>query len=104
MHFVYIIYSKHLNQFYVGESEDFEVRIIQHNEGFFKGASTKRTSDWCLRLLMQVANRIEGRKIEDYIKSMKSRKFLEKLIADKDFQERFKRLVKEKFEISLLFP
>jgi putative endonuclease len=37
---VYIIYSSKFNKYYVGECEDFAIRLVQHNSGFFKSSST----------------------------------------------------------------
>jgi putative endonuclease len=49
MHFVYIIYSKKIGKYYVGETSDIEQRLIQHNTGFYKGSFTKQSIDWELR-------------------------------------------------------
>ncbi|WP_238987203.1 GIY-YIG nuclease family protein [Confluentibacter flavum] len=45
MNYVYILFSKTLNQFYVGETVDIEDRITQHNSGFYDSAFTKKASD-----------------------------------------------------------
>lgn len=43
---VYIVYSRLLNQYYVGHSADLQSRIFRHNNSGSK--STKKTNDWML--------------------------------------------------------
>jgi putative endonuclease len=102
MHFIYIIYSEKLDRFYIGETIDFLNRIDEHNNGFFKKSSTSIANDWKLSKLFTVNNRTEGRKVEGYIKAMKSKIFLKKLIENNTFYFEFKNLVKEKFGIAIL--
>ena len=52
-----------------------------------------------LKLTLSVATKGEALKIERFIKSMKSKKFIEKLISDNEFLQGFKQIAKEKFEI-----
>jgi putative endonuclease len=101
MHFIYIIYSEKLDRFYIGETVDILNRIDQHNSGFFKKSSTSIAKDWKLSKFFTVNNRIEGRKVEGYIKRMKSKIFLKKLIENDTFYIEFKNLVKEKFGIHI---
>ena len=76
MHFIYIIYSPSFDRYYVGETEDFEMRLTQHNTGFFGSSSTKYAKDWRLGKLLRVSNCVQARQVEKHIKSMKSKKFL----------------------------
>ncbi len=46
MHYVYILWSKRLGRYYVGETEDPIQRLRQHNEHLSKDASTAVTNDW----------------------------------------------------------
>ena len=102
MHYIYIIYSQKADRFYIVESFDPQHRLEEHNSHVFKGTSTVIADDWAIQLILQVANRTEGRKVEQYIKNMKSRKFIEQLISDNSFREKFKSLVKEKFNIVVI--
>ncbi len=77
MHYVYILYSKQINRYYIGETSDVEGRLGQHQSGFYKGAFTKQTNDWELYLTIELVTRIEALKIERYIKQRKSRKYIE---------------------------
>jgi putative endonuclease len=82
LHYLYIIYSKEIDQYYVGETEDTEVRLNQHNSGFFKGSSTSKAKDWEYLLLVSCENRLMARRLENFIKKQKNRKFLESIIYD----------------------
>ena len=63
----------------MGETEDLETRIIEHNEGVYTDAFTKRASDWELFYSLTCNNRTQARKIESHIKNMKSRKYYKSL-------------------------
>ena len=101
MHSVYILYSPQLAKFYVGESEDVDQRLYWHNTHTFHRASTKTATDWQIRKTMTVATRSDARKVEGYIKSMKSSKFLERLVDDARFYENFLIIVRDKFGIEI---
>ena len=79
MNFVYILYSKSLDKYYVGEAIDLQERIKQHNSGFYETAYTKITKDWTLYHSIACNSRIQARKIEMHIKKMKSRKYIQDL-------------------------
>ena len=79
MYTVYIICSAHIDQYYNGMTEDFDLRLSQHNTGYFKGASTKRANDWSPFYLIPTHNKSVALKIETHIKSMKSRTYIENL-------------------------
>ena len=81
-HFVYAIYSEEADRYYIGETSDLDRRIKWHNIHEFESASTKNVSDWKLKWRMECATIEQGRRIEKFIKSMKSRKFIERLLAD----------------------
>jgi putative endonuclease len=46
VHICYIIYSKTIDSYYVGETSDIETRLEQHNNGFFESSFTRRANDW----------------------------------------------------------
>ncbi|WP_317206104.1 GIY-YIG nuclease family protein [Zunongwangia profunda] len=79
MHFVYIIYSQKVDQYYIGETEDIENRLLKHNTGFFKNSFTAKTNDWELFFSISCYNRTQAQKIEKHIKKMKSRKYIQNL-------------------------
>ena len=78
-HFVYIIYSKSVDKFYVGETLNVAKRFEQHNSGFYKAAFSKQTTDWKLFWAVECNSRRQALKLEKFIKNMKSRKFYFKL-------------------------
>ncbi|MFC0878468.1 GIY-YIG nuclease family protein [Saccharicrinis sp. FJH2] len=84
MHFVYIIYSRLKDRFYIGETKDIKRRLDKHNSGFYNNASTKFTKDWKLFLTIKCNNRSQALKLERYIKKMRNRKFYQKLQNNAD--------------------
>jgi len=86
----YILYSPSLNKYYIGETENLEERIRLHNTGFFKNSYTSKVSDWELFLAIPCHDRTHARRIEKYIKDMKSRKYIENLKNNREFLRRLK--------------
>ena len=82
MHSLYIIYSETIDNFYVGESEDAIVRLDLHNKHYFKRGFTKAASDWELVLTHQCDSKNDAVFLEQFIKRMKSRKFILKIIEN----------------------
>ena len=82
MHYLYIIYSKSVNKFYIGETHNIEERIIKHNEHSYSDSFTKIANDWELVLLFNCSNKEEATFLEKFIKKMKSRVFIEKIISN----------------------
>lgn len=102
MHHVYIIYSPSFDRYYVGESVNAANRTKEHNSGFYRNASTSYTRDWQLALELWVSDRSQAIKLERYIKSMKSKAFIRKLLSDESFFSNFREIVKQKFQIEIL--
>jgi putative endonuclease len=75
MHFVYIIYSKRIDGFYVGETPGVSERLNFHNDPEKNTNSTKKGIPWELYWQLEVEDRKLARKIEGHIKRMKSRKY-----------------------------
>jgi putative endonuclease len=90
-HCCYIIFSPSHKKYYVGETEDFRLRLIQHNKGFYEDSYTKNVCDWEEYLIIECSNRTTARKIESHIKSMKSRKYYEDLKKYPEIIERLKK-------------
>lgn len=63
-------------------SESADLRLKKHNEGTYGTHYTSQTKDWVLSLEMPFANASLARKAELYLKKMKSRRFIEKIIND----------------------
>lgn len=84
----YIIYSPFLDRYYIGETENLKDRLQLHNTGYFKGFWTSKVSDWEIFLEIPCKDRSQARKIEGYIKSLKSRKYIQKLRNDSGYMKR----------------
>jgi putative endonuclease len=102
MHFVYIIYTATYDRYYIGETSNISERIKEHNTAYYPNAATKYTDDWEVRLSFKVENRVEARKVEKYIKSMKSKEFITRLIFEEEYLDIFKQTVLEKYQIKIL--
>jgi putative endonuclease len=75
---VYIIYSKAIDQYYIGQTENLADRMYRHrNSG---SRSTKKAKDWELMYKEQYETRSEAVRRETFIKDKKSRKFIEELL------------------------
>ncbi len=81
MHYLYIIYSKTLDAFYIGESPDVSVRLQQHNNHYFKRNFTKAANDWEVLLKHQCETKSQALYLEKFIKRMKSKVFIKKVIS-----------------------
>jgi putative endonuclease len=57
-------------------------RLKQHNTQFFAKSYTSKAIDWEMKLALEFPNRIHARNAERFIKKMKSRHFIERLIDD----------------------
>ena len=76
--YCYILYSTKLNKYYIGSTIDIERRLEEHNRG--KEKFTKTGMPWNLEYKEQFEELKQARKREQYIKRMKSRKYIENLI------------------------
>ncbi|WP_296701196.1 GIY-YIG nuclease family protein [Algoriphagus sp.] len=43
--FVYLLYSSSRDQYYIGQTENLEERLVQHNTGYFKNSHTHGIQD-----------------------------------------------------------
>ncbi|MFN3138420.1 MAG: GIY-YIG nuclease family protein [Allomuricauda sp.] len=79
-YFVYIIYSKSLDRYYVGHSQDLEDRMNRHNSG--RSKYTKTAKDWEVKYTERYFTRSEAMNREKDIKRKKSRKYIEFLVGE----------------------
>ena len=78
MYFVYILQSLKNGRYYVGYTGNLEKRLAEHNSGKTKG--NKYLAPFDLVYKETFISETEARKREYYIKSQKSKRFIEKLI------------------------
>ena len=77
--YVYILYSRLLDRFYIGSCKDVKNRLAKHlsnHEGF-----TSRAKDWEVVYKEVYVNRSEAIKRERQIKGWKSKKMISRLIS-----------------------
>ena len=79
MFYIYIIYSKNIDAFYVGQTIDLIKRIEEHNSKFYENTYTSKVNDWILYFSMECESKKQSILIESHIKRMKSRKYYESL-------------------------
>ena len=85
---VYILFSKSIQRYYIGETEDLNTRLLQHNSGAFIGSFSGRAKDWAVVLVLNCRDRTHARAIEAHIKKMKSTKYIVNLIKFKELQDK----------------
>ena len=79
MFVVYIPYSEKLNIYYVGSTGNLEDKLKRHNNG--RSKFTKPGVPWKLVYVKQYETKSQACKAEYYIKSKKSKVYIERLIA-----------------------
>jgi len=80
LHFVYILFSAALDRYYIGSSENPEMRLTKHlanHEGF-----TARAKDWQLVYKESFQQKAESLKRERQLKNWKSRIRIKRLIDE----------------------
>lgn len=91
-YYVYILFTKSLNKFYVGYTEDIVTRIDQHNQSFYDASFTKQANDWEVFHLLECNSKTQAIKVEAHIKRMKSKTYLSNL---KSYPEIGKKLLEK---------
>lgn len=79
MAWVYILYSKSKDRYYIGSTIDLEARLAIHNSG--RNLSTKSGLPWEIVYSEEYLEPAEARSREYKLKQMKSRKYIEELIG-----------------------
>ena len=76
----YILYSETRDRYYIGSCADLQIRLSRHNAG--ATPSTKSGRPWKIVYHESFADRSNALKRENYLKRMKSRIYIEKLIRN----------------------
>jgi putative endonuclease len=82
--YVYILESENCSRLYVGSSGDLENRLNEHNAG--ETASLRGKGPWRIAFQKKYQTIGKARIVERRLKKFKSRKILEKIIAEKDIK------------------
>ncbi|MBN3519273.1 GIY-YIG nuclease family protein [Algoriphagus lutimaris] len=77
--FVYILYSGSKDRYYIGQTENLEERLFQHNSDYFKNSHTHGIKDWKVVHKIACSSRKQAVNIELHIKRARKRKYLEDL-------------------------
>src|SRR5258705_9643575 len=84
MYYIYIIYSKTSDKFYIGYSDNPQRRVVEHNTKPFNTYTSKHRP-WIIKAIFQCSLiEAEAIRIEKFIKKQKSRELIEKL-ADSNY-------------------
>jgi len=95
MFYIYILYSKNMDSFYVGQTLDLQKRVEEHLSKFYDNTYTGKTNDWILYFSIECDSRRQAILIESHIKKMKSRKYYESLKAYPDISIHLKNKYKD---------
>ncbi|WP_366520939.1 GIY-YIG nuclease family protein [Mucilaginibacter sp.] len=78
MFYVYVLLSEQYGRRYIGMSNDFEKRLIQHNAGYTK--STKAYRPWKIVYTESFDTLLEAVNREKYLKTGVGREFLDRIL------------------------
>ena len=78
MYYVYILYIEEFDRYYIGQTDNLELRINRHNSGMV--TSTKSYIPWELKYYEELESRGEAMKREKFLKKQRNKEFYEKLI------------------------
>ncbi len=79
MYTVYILFSESIDRYYVGYTNDLERRLSEHNRK--KGKYTDAGIPWEVAHIEMFDQKTKAKEREKYIKSRKSRKYIEEIIT-----------------------
>jgi putative endonuclease len=71
---VYILYSEITQKYYIGQTQDLDNRIVEHNSGETK--SLKSGIPWKIVFTAEVENRVDSVRLEKKIKNIGAKRFL----------------------------
>ena len=79
---LYIVKSRERGRYYIGSTETVALRVAQHNEPSANPSRwTRRGAPWDLVYEREFGSKREAIRAERYVKVMKSRAFIEKLVS-----------------------
>ena len=87
---VYILYSNSLDAYYIGSCRDLKSRLYQHLNKEFKLSFTAKADDWELFLSIEDLEYKQARSMEQHIKKMKNRKYIQDLKRYPEIIDRLK--------------
>ena len=86
--FIYILFSKKIDRFYIGQSLNVNSRLVEHLMHSMPVSYTKRADDWIVFFQLECNSRNQAILIENHIKGMKSRKYIRNLALFPNISEK----------------
>lgn len=80
VYFVYTIYNRKHNKFYIGQTFDVTKRVQEHNDKVLKGYTSRFDGNWELIYKEELPSRQEAVKREHQLKSFRGREFIKRHI------------------------
>lgn len=78
--YVYILYNKKYDKFYIGQTNNLEARISEHNHSMNKsGYTAKLEGEWKVVYNENLSSRTEAIKRERFLKKQKNKSFCKRL-------------------------
>lgn len=78
--FVYVLYNSDKDRIYIGQTNNIERRLWEHNKKLGNHFTAKVSGEWKLVYQEEVKSRTEAIKREKQLKSYQGRKFIKNLI------------------------
>lgn len=83
MYYVYVLVNKQSGKIYIGQTDDLEKRVRQHNERSFRKSSYTKTNkgEWVLAYKEELGSRKESMVREKQLKSFRGREYIRSQIT-----------------------
>jgi len=78
-YFTYILHSDSADRYYIGYTNNLEIRLRQHNNNYF--GFTKRYRPWKIVYSKSFSDKKSAMKLERYLKSLKNKERIKQFIA-----------------------
>jgi putative endonuclease len=88
-HFVYILYAEQHDKYYIGQTDDLEMRLQRHNEFEASQSYTSKYRPWALKIFFKAETRSDAVKIERKLKALKSKKMIAFFADDTEALSKF---------------
>jgi putative endonuclease len=96
MFYIYILFSRSADRYYVGHTPDVHKRLFEHNNPSRPDKYTAKYMPWeIMSYFPATDSRGEAMMIEKFIKKQKNRHFIENLILHKDDNDFIQSLIKK---------
>ena len=77
---VYILHSKQLGKYYIGFTQNLDLRLDFHQNDVQTRKFTYKADDWELIFTIECKSKEQGLSIEKHLKAMKSRVYIQNLM------------------------